>query len=74
MATKPYKNNDDHPTQHVSEPVAAYIKEENISLNGLGVTTDVLNSLVARAESDFANGRYTTSADLYERIKRQRGW
>lgn len=75
MATKPYKhNNEQKETLKVSEPVAAYNIGGGVSLNEVGITTNAFTALAERAESDFAAGRYTTSDDLFSRIKQQRGW
>lgn len=73
MKTKPYKQENNQQNK-ASEPMAAYVKTEMVSIYELNIPSGILNELIERAESDFATGKYTTSADLLHKIKKQRGW
>lgn len=74
MKTKPYKKEENNQSGKVCEPVVAYTSSEKISINELGISTNTFNKFVERAENDFNDGQYTTSADLLHKIKQQRGW
>lgn len=75
MTTKPYEQDKNEDTLKVGEPVAAYgMNIERMSLGELGIAPNVFDTLVERAERDFASGHYTSSDALFSRIKQQRGW